>query len=236
MIPPLLMPVLFSLLACEAEQFGVHLPTGGADAITAADLRWDLWRITDPRLGGRAPGSSGSRRVAKRIASRLIEAGFSPGWAGAFRRSAEPDTGELVCGVKRGRTDEAILVAALDPGIGTISAVPIAGLIALSAAFEGPSIPTHSMVFCVLPEAGGLAAYARNPVLELSDTRAYFVLGSLTGGTLLVEDGPLVFGLSPILLHTGPLAARLKDDMDRVRFGAVTARTRVAYSVLRSVE
>ncbi len=227
---------LLALPGCAADQVGVVLPRGGVQAIESADLRWDLWRITDPRLGGRAPGSSGARRIAKRISSRLAEAGFGPGWLNGHQR--QQTTGEVgpICGQKEGVTDEVIVVAALDPGIGTLSAVPIAGLLGLSRAFDAPSPSTHTMVFCVLPEAGGIANYARDPVAPLSATRAFFVVGSLTGKKLLVEEGVQVAGFEPILLHTGPISARIGDDMGRVRFSAVEARTRVAYLALSAAE
>jgi hypothetical protein len=231
---PALLPL--TLAACLAEDIGVALPAGGEAAIQSADLQWDLWRITDPRLGGRVPGSSGARRVAKRIADRMAEASFGPGFATGYRWSQSPDTSDLVCGRKEGASAEAIVVTALDPGFGTLSAVPIAGLLALARAFDTPTLPVHTMVFCVMPEAGGIESYAKNPAAPLESTRAFFIIGSLTGQRIEVESGATVAGIAPVLLHSGPLASRLGDDMGRVRFGGLERRTRVAYSAVSALE
>jgi hypothetical protein len=221
-----LLPLL--LLSCDAEDLGVRLPQGGTDAVDAAEIRQVLWTLTDPRLGGRAPGSSGARRSAEAIAERLEAAHLRPGFAEGYRKDLGMDRGEMVCGVAPGDGGGAQVVLALDPGVGSLSAVPIAGLTALASAFDGPELAAPH-VFCVLPEAGGLDGYAQHPPHPLSRTAGVAILGSLTGTQLQRAPGPEIVGLRTEILHTGPLSKDLGQDMSTVDVAQVATQVRAVY-------
>jgi len=226
----LLLPLL--LLACDAAELGVQLPQGGTDAIQVDDLQRDLWTLTDPRLGGRAPGSSGARRVAQAVGKRFRHAHLTPAFGDSYRYDLGVDRGEMVCGIRPGSSEGALAIVALDPGIGTLSAVPVAGLLGLAQAFDGTANRSRPVIMCLLPESGGLNGYAQHPPHPLVDTSRFVILGSLTGGNLRTDAGPEIVGLRSQIMHTGPIAADLGDDMGKVDFGRLSAQVRTAYLTL----
>jgi hypothetical protein len=219
-----ILPLL--ILACDPEDVGVRLPQGGADAVQATDLRRDLWTFTDPRIGGRAPGSSGARRVAAAVEKRFVQAHLSPAFGEIFRHDLGSNRGEMICGLRSGGGGGAVAVVALDPGIGVLSAVPIAGLMGVVKASDGPDERTHSTIFCLLPESGGLDGYVAHPPHPLDATSKVVILGSLTGEALQVAPGPGISGIQSEVWHTGPIAPALGDDMGRVDFEALATQVR----------
>jgi len=223
--------LLLLLLSCDAEDVGVRLPQGGTDAVQAADLRRDLWTFTDPRIGGRAPGSSGARRVAQAVEKRFEQAHLTPAFGTAYHRDLGENKGSMVCGLKAGGGGGGggVAVVALDPGIGALSAVPIAGLTGLAKAFDGPEAPASTHIFCLLPESGGLDGYVSSPPHPLSSTSSMVILGSLTGQDFQSVPGPEIAGIRSEVWHTGPLSSVLGDDMGRVDFEALATQVRAVY-------
>jgi len=220
----LILPLL--MFACDPEDVGVRLPQGGAEAVQSTDLRRDLWTFTDPRIGGRAPGSSGARRVAAAVEKRFVQAHLSPAFGEVFRYDLGPSRGEMVCGIRSGGGRGAVAVVALDPGIGVLSAVPIAGLLGVVKASEGPDQRAHSTIFCLLPESGGLDGYVAHPPHPLDGTSKVVILGSLTGEALRVAPGPGISGIQSEVWHTGPIASGLGDEMGRLDFEALATQVR----------
>ncbi len=220
---------LMFLFACDVEDVGVQLPQGGVDAVTASDLRHNLWSLTDPRLGGRVPGSSGAKRVGQHIRRQMQKSHLEPGFGEVFLRDLGPERGEIACGVRPGGGSGAQVVVALDPGVGTLSAVPIAGLLSLAQAFDGPDKEKQSFVFCVLPESGGLKSYVAEPPHPLDQTAAFTIIGSLTGDALQAAPGPEIAAIRSTVLHTGPIASKLGDDMGAMDFDALATQVRAVY-------
>ena len=228
--------LLLLALACDAESLGVEVPRGGPDAMEPATIKRDLWRMTDPRIGGRVPGSSGARRVSQYVAERFQRIGLQPAFKNGYRHDLGSMTGEMVCGVRRGAWDQAILISALDPGIGTLSAIPVAGLISLSSGFVSPDAPMHSLYFCVLPEAGGFAGFpARSPIPsgQLLDA---FLIGTLTGDALDESSGPVIGPIQSHLLHSGPLPSDVSQDLGQLNYQKIRARLADIHSRVSSVD
>ena len=219
------------LCGCQAETLGVSVPRGGVDAIETAKLKHDLWKMTDPRLGGRAPASSGARRVAKYISERFASNGLQPVFDDGYRFDMGDQAGEMVCGVRKGAWDQAVLVAALDPGIGTLSAIPVSGLINLAETFLAPEAPMHSMYFCVLPEAGGFTGFPTRSPIPAGQLLDAFLIGTLTGETLSSSSGPLIGPIQSTLLHSGPLSSDMRNDIGQLDYQVI--RDRVADIYLR---
>jgi hypothetical protein len=174
--------------------------------------------------------------VSQYIADRFKDNGLEPAFDGKYRFDLGKLTGEMVCGVRKGAWDQAILVAALDPGIGTLSAVPVAGLINLSSAFHAPEAPMHSMVFCVLPEAGGFTGFPSRSPVPVGQLLDAFLMGTLTGSTLDSRPGPLIGPIQSHLLHTGPLSSGLSDDIGQLDYDIIQARVADIYSRVSSVD
>jgi hypothetical protein len=231
----LILMVVFSV-GCDAEKLGVRLPRGGISMMNQATIKRDLWHMTDPRIGGRVPGSSGARRVAKYIARRMGYYGLKPAFEDGFRRNLGPSVGEMICGVKPGSGEQAVVVAALDPGIGTVSAIPITGLLSLVATFQGPDAPMHSLYFCVIPQAGGLKGFVSSGPVPYQQVLESFTLGTLTGTKLRVEHGPVLGPVRSRLLHSGPLTPGISDDIGQLDYGTILKRLEEVYSLVASVD
>ena len=199
-------------------------------------VKRDLWRLTDPRIGGRAPGSSGARRVAQYIADRFEANGLKPGFSGSFRQDLGQNIGEMICGVRQGSGDQAVVVIAMDPGIGILSALPVAGLISLASTFDAPDAPMHSMHFCVLPAAGGLTGFATRGPVAYQYVLESFTIGTLTGGRLQDEAGPALGPVRSVLLHSGPLPADMSEDIGQLDYDMVIGRLNEIYSRLSSID
>ena len=219
------------LLGCQAESLGVSVPRGGTEVLDTAKLKRDLWKMTDPRLGGRAPGSSGARRVAQYISQRFARHGLQPAFEDGYRFDTGQQTGEMICGVRKGAWDQAVLIAALDPGIGTLSAIPVSGLINLAEAFLTPEAPMHNMYFCVLPEAGGFTGFPTRSPIPTGQLLDAFLIGTLTGDALASSSGPLIGPIQSTLLHSGPLPEDMHNDIGQLDYARI--RDRVADVYLR---
>ena len=232
---PLLLLVASSM-GCDAQRLGVHVPRGGPAMLHPGVFKRDLWRMTDPRIGGRVPGSSGARRVAQFIAERFESHDFKPVFEGKYRQDLGKNVGEMVCGVRRGSGEDAVVVAALDPGIGTLSAIPIAGMLSLAGSLDAQDAPMHSIYLCVLPEAGGLSRVTTRGPVDYQRVLETFILGTLTGPKLMEEPGPALGPVQSILLHTGPLAVDMPDDIGQLDYPKLIDSVGDVYSRVSSVD
>jgi len=221
---------------CQAEKLGVFVPRGGGDALQPWTIKRDLWRMTDPRIGGRAPGSSGSRRVAAYIADRFDANGLQPAFDGSYRRDLGRNVGEMICGVRQGSGEQAVVVVAMDPGIGILSAIPVAGLISLASTFDAPEAPMHSVYFCVLPAAGGLTGFATRGPVTYQRVLESFTIGTLTGDRLMQESGPTLGPVRTVLLHSGPLSKDMSEDIGQLDYDLVVGRLAEIYSRVSAVD
>ena len=221
---------------CDAESLGVRVPRGGREVLQAAVLKRDLWKMTDPRIGGRVPGSSGARRVAQYIAARFEAASLKPVFDSSYRRDLGPNIGEMVCGVHLGSGDQSVVVAALDPGIGTVSAIPVAGVLSVAATFDAPTAPMHSLYFCVLPEAGGLTGFTTRGPVPYQTVLESFTIGTLTGSALVSDLGPTLGPVQSQLLHSGPLDGAMTDDLGQLDYETILARLGDIYSRIAAVD
>jgi len=225
-----------TFVACDAESLGVRVPRGGPSVVQAAVIKRDLWKMTDPRLAGRVPGSSGSRRVAAHMENGMEAAGLSPAFDGEYRSDLGENVGEMVCGVRRGSGDQAVLIAALDPGIGTMSVVPMAGLLSLAATFEAPQAPMHSLFFCSIPEASGLVGLPRRSPVSVQSILEVFIIGTLTGPKLVEEHGPSVGHVQSRMLHSGPLAAHMSVEVGQLDYETIRDRLVDIHSLVAAVD
>ena len=231
-----LLALSVGLVGCDAETLGIHVPRGGRAMLHPSVFKRDLWRMTDPRIGGRVPGSSGARRVASYIADRFESHDLKPVFDGTYRRDLGKNVGEMVCGARQGSGEDAIVVAALDPGIGTLSAIPIAGVLSLVATFDAPEAPMHSIYFCVVPEAGGLTRLATRGPVDYQRGLETFIIGTLSGSSLTEEAGPALGPVQSILLHTGPLAIDMSDDIGQLDYRKLTSAVGEVYSRVSAVD
>jgi hypothetical protein len=225
-----------SFTGCDAEGLDVHVPRGGPSAVQPAAIKRDLWKMTDPRLAGRVPGSSGSHWVATHLENGMEAAGLRPAFDGEYRRDLGENVGEMVCGVRRGSGDQAVLIAAMDPGIGTMSVVPMAGLLSLAATFEAPQAPMHSLFFCSIPEASGLAGLPGRSPVSMQSLLEVFIIGTLTGPKLFDRLGPTVGHVQSRVLHSGPLAADLSVEVGQLDYGTIRDRLVDVHSVVAAVD
>ena len=224
------------LMGCQADKVGVAVPRGGTAVLETAVIKHDLWKMTDPRIGGRAPGSSGAHRVAQYIAERFQRNGLEPVFDAGYRQDLGGSAGEMICGVRKGAWDQAILVAALDPGIGTLSAVPVAGLISLTETFVSPEAPMHSLYFCVLPEAGGFAGFPKRSPIPSGQLLDVFLIGTLTGDSLSSSSGPLIGPVQSKLLHSGPLPQDMPSDIGQLNYSIIRDRVSDIYLRVSAVD
>ncbi len=223
-------------LGCDAEKLGVHVPRGGRAMLHPSVFKRDLWRMTDPRIGGRVPGSSGGRRVAQYIAERLESQNMRPAFGSRYRLDLGRNVGEMICGVRIGSGGDAIVIIALDPGIGTMSAVPVAGLLSLAATFDSQDAPMHSIYLCVLPEGGGLKRFATLGPVSYQRVLETFIIGTLTGDKLQEEPGASIGPVQSTLLHTGPLDIEISDDIGQLDYRRLTESVASVYSRVSSVD
>ena len=228
--------LLVALVGCDAERLGVRVPRGGPEALRAEAIKRDVWKMTDPRIGGRVPGSSGARHVATHIATRMRQNGLAPVFDGRYRRDLGRDVGEMVCGVQRGSGDQAVLIASLDPGIGTLSVVPAAGLISLAKTVQRPQAPMHSLYFCSIPEASGLSGLPMRSPVPIASILEVFLIGTLTGPELANDPGPKVGHVQSRLLHSGALSAEVSDRIGEINYDLIRDRIADVYSVISNVD
>ena len=193
-------PLLLILaVGCQAESLGVDVPKGGPDAISQEDLQRDAWAF--------GKGDAGA------FEQRLQQMHTLPAFGSSYR------SGEVVCGIKDGRSGKSRVIAAEGP-----AALPRAEVISLAKAWDLPQPPEHSVVLCAWPD-GGAAAYANRPAVPLDSTLGVTVLGDLSGPALrATEAGSL--GAAPVIhLSTTPaagapdyrvVAARVREVYDRV--------------------
>ncbi len=223
-------------VACDAERLGVDIPRGGPDVLSAPHIKRDVWRLTDPRIGGRVPGSSGARHVAKYTAFRMKDSGLDPAFDSGYRVDLGADVGEMVCGVHRGSGDQAILIASLDPGVGTLSVLPTVGLMSLASTFQHPQAPMHSLYFCSIPESSGLSGLPLRSPVALASLLEVFLVGTLTGPRLVEGAGPKVGHVRSRLLHSGALSSDISDRVGELDYEVIRDRLADAHRVISNVD
>lgn len=213
--------LLSLLLGCKAESLGVDVPRGGPEAISQEDLQRDVFALTERGLEDRTAGTRGGDEALRRISDRFQQMHLLPAFGEAYTRP-----GGLVCGQKDGRSEGAILVAAEERGSGASSAASTAALISLAKAFDVRETPMDTLVLCVWPAEGGLAAYAARPAFPMEKTRKVFVLGPLSGA--LVEERAALPSGRPYTRLSGTPPAE-GDTMDRLDYRALAEQVRALY-------
>ena len=222
---------LLSLLACKAEQLGVDVPRGGPESLSQEDLQRDAFPFMDPSGQGRAPGSPGGVEASQRFLSRLQQMHLLPAFGEAWELPV-PDHGVVICGQKDGRSDQGVVVAALDTGAGAMGgAVPMAAIISLAKAWDVPAPPQETVILCVFPAEGGLEAYLARPAMPLDKTRAVLLVGALGGAKLAETIGsPLGDGRRAALWSTG--RAPEADPLDAVDYRVVRSQVQAIYAAI----
>ncbi len=151
---------LLLLIACPAEQLGIELPPGGADAISHEDLRRDVRLLTEGEPAG---------VFAARLGQMQMEPGPVPSGVPAASTC-------LVRGADE-RPLPRVLVAPWPEDADTATAA--AALISLAKAWDLGGGPPERTTLCVLP--AGSAAPA--PVGRL------VWVGPLAAGEVRIESG-----------------------------------------------
>ncbi|MCP4807339.1 MAG: hypothetical protein GY913_32435 [Proteobacteria bacterium] len=198
------MLVLWSLLACPAEQLRIELPKGGSNALSEEDIRRDLFQLdqlgdrTDPKVAGEG---------AARIERRLQEMHTLPGFGSSYTRE-----GPVTCGQIDGANTDAVVVVALDERIGAArSMAPVAVLVSVAKTFDTVERPERTVVLCA---AESLDAYLGVPSVPLDSTHALVTLGPM-GGENLSSAESTVEGVRHV--HIAGTAPDSDDRMSRLK-------------------
>jgi hypothetical protein len=214
-------------LGCKAEKLGVHLPPTGIDAVNLEDLQRDVFALGGPSAAPRGPGEPGAAAGAAWVEQRLSQMSLVPAYGRAWQQPLG-DGRALVCGQRDGQSDDTIAILALDSGAGAAhGAVPLTALIALAKSFTGREKPSYTLLFCAVPEPGGLDAYAATPPIPLDRTVGVYTLGPFADGQLRTAPASPVGSAPRVALTTakvpdpGPAdraeAVDFRRLLDRVR-------------------
>ncbi|MCK6502322.1 hypothetical protein L6R53_02805 [Myxococcota bacterium] len=158
--------LLALLPACPAEQLGVELPRGGAQAISQEDLRRDTWLVQER-----------SEAPAGEVAARLSQMRLLPAFGSEWVRPG--DGGPVACGRKDGAGEGIVLVIAVGDPATPAGAVAWAGLISLAKGWDLPGVPEGTRVLCVAPGAEAAAALRARPPVPVGEVRLAVELGPL---------------------------------------------------------
>ena len=220
------------LWGCPAEQLGVDVPRGGPDAISQEDLQRDVFLFEDPEFKGqRGPGNQGAALAALRLQDRLQQMHLLPAFGDGYSLPVEGG-GAVVCGRKDGKGDQGVVLIALDLGSGARGgALPYAAAISLAKAFDVPQQPAQTVVICGAPAVGGLEAYAANPALQASSTKALFVVGPLDDKAS-AEAAGAAMGAIPTRRVTMTGALPPEDRADDLDYRDVVVQVKALHGLL----
>jgi len=166
------------LLGCPAEDFGVHVPSGGIDSINNEDVQRDVWSLTRGSLSHRRVGEPGHQEGLKIIRRRLLQMRTLPAVGSqGFQAVGE---GYNLCTIREGRGNLHVLLSVTDVGQGAyLSASSIAGLIGLAKGLDTPGRPAHSVVFCVFAGERGKEAFEAAPLFPVETLKSWIEIGPL---------------------------------------------------------
>ena len=166
------------LLGCPAEDFGVHVPSGGIDSINNEDLQRDVWSLTRGSLSDRRVGMPGHEEGLEMIRRRLLQMRTLPAVGSQGFQSV--GKGYNLCTIREGRGDQHVLLSVTDVGQGAyLSASSIAGLIGLAKSLDTPGRPAHSVVFCVFAGERGKEAFVAAPLFPVDTLKSWIEIGPL---------------------------------------------------------
>lgn len=173
---------------CPAEQLGVHVPTGGVQALSQEDLQRDVWLLA--QAPPRGPELTDLRGLVV-IEQRLGQMKTLPAFGDSMRALGPP--GWAVCGQKDGRSGDAVLVGAVDAGAGADAGHGVvAALISLAKAFDLNAPPRHTLIFCAWSQVGGLERLRAATPVPWERLRLVVTLGPLGGeGPVQLSEGTL---------------------------------------------
>lgn len=176
----LLLSALFGglLCACKAEDLGVELPRGGAEAISQEDLRRDSWRIAEQSTSALAAGA-----VAERLGQMKTHPAFGGEWM------SRPGEGLAVCARKEGKEKQAVLVLALGPADQPEGAIAWAALISLAKGLDERQPPARTVLLCAVTDEATATALLLAPPLPVEQLGRRIRLGPLGGSELRQEAG-----------------------------------------------
>lgn len=203
-------------MACPAEQLGVELPRGGAQAISQEDLRRDAWLLQREAEPGAA---------AAVVGQRLGQMRLLPGFGGDWVR--REDHGLAACGRKDGAGQRVLLVIATGDPASAAGALDWAGLVSLAKGWDLPGVPPRSRLLCVTTEAAATEALLAAPPVPAAQLGAVVRLGALHGGEPTLS-GPV--GQPPTWTLGTPAAP--PEALGAVDYRQVEAAVRQALALL----
>jgi hypothetical protein len=202
------------LTGCPAERLGVPLPPRGIEAINQEDLQRDVFHLLE--AGGERRGPDAEAWLVERFEQMNLE---------PVQLRIRPS----VCGLRRGREDAILTIAASHLGSGARkAALPDAQLITLAKSIDGLGTPSHGILFC--SAAGPEATNIANDLADLFPKLHGLVdLDELGGEALVIGDPgdmkPTTWGV-----HSGrePLEPE-RDGMEAIDYVRVAAHLRAVH-------
>ncbi len=164
------------LCACKAEDLGVELPRGGAEAISQEDLRRDSWRLAEQDSPSLAAGA-----VAERLGQMKTHPAFGGEWM------SRPGEGLAVCARKEGKEQQADVVLALGPADRPEGAIAWAALISLAKGLDERQPPARTVLLCAVTDEATAAALLLAPPVPVEQLGRRIRLGPLGGAELRQE-------------------------------------------------
>lgn len=219
---------VFVLAACPAEQLGIELPPGGAEAISHEDLRRDTRTLVEGPAGTRFIERLGQMQMAPADAPMGTPEGTTcaargPATAGRPAASA-PGATANPAGDPGGSADggggaPTTLLVALFPSDAD-SATAAAALVSVAKAWDLAGGPARRMTLCVLPAGAALGEVAAGLGPEA------LVLGPLASGQATFTPGAG---------HAATIAADPPDPTrpaERVNYTDLQARVKLLFERL----
>jgi len=201
---------LFVLAACPAEQLGIELPPGGAEAISHEDLR------RDTRMLMEGPAAT---RFVERLGQMQMTATEAPvGTPAGTTCAARGPVSAAGGAANPGGAPTTLLVAPFPSDADTATAA--AALVSVAKAWDLAGGPTRRMTLCVLPAGAALGEVA-----------------AALGPEVLVV-GPLASGqatFTPGADHAATFAADPADPTrpaERVNYTDIQARVKTLFGRL----
>lgn len=191
--------------ACKAESLGVVVPKGGVDSINQEDLQRDAWLIH------KAGAVGAVRQISMRLDQMHLLPALDDSMVAGGGGPAGQESSTLICAERDGRSGKAVVVLG-EPEEPTAAAV----VISLAKATDLPSVPRHTLIYCV----GTPAAWAAHPAVPADSVDAAFLVSGTDGSPWTIRS-ETVPGLGEAYRYTAPTA-----PLDRVNYVAAAEQVK----------
>lgn len=203
------------------------------DALSQEDLSRDVWMLSQgPARDGSDPGLRGLAGIEQRLGQMKT----LPAFGDNMRVTGA--SGWAVCGQKDGRSGDAVLIGAIDPGRGAGAAdAPVAAVISLAKAWDLNAPPAHTLLFCAWSQQGGLEQLRASSPVPWDRLRLVVTFGPMGDkGPLQLNDGTLD-GRPHLHVSTGerPEHGGPEDRMEALHFAVMAEQLREVHSRVEQV-